>query len=240
MTLTIQDMVKAGMHFGHQSKRWNPRMAPYIYAERNGIHIIDLIQTYKQLSEISKFLTEQSAKGKKILFVGTKPQADRLIAKAALDSNSFYVNYRWLGGMLTNWKTIRTSIQQLNDLEERQAKGSFDSLPKKEAALLLNQKERLERTLGGLKGMKNIPDIVVIIGQQEELNAVRECQKLGLRSITILDTDCDPRLSDLFVTANDDSVASIYLLLNEMVQAIKIGQEQYNEVGDTKKFSKTR
>ena len=134
MTLTIQDMVKAGMHFGHQSKRWNPRMAPYIYAERNGIHIIDLIQTYKQLSEISKFLTEQSAKGKKILFVGTKPQADRLIAKAALDSNSFYVNYRWLGGMLTNWKTIRTSIQQLNDLEERQAKGSFDSLPKKRSS----------------------------------------------------------------------------------------------------------
>jgi small subunit ribosomal protein S2 len=230
MTLSIQEMVKAGMHFGHQSKRWNPRMAPYIYAERNGIHIIDLIQTYKQLNEISKFLTEEASKGKKFLFVGTKPQADRLIAKAATDCNSFYVNYRWLGGMLTNWKTIRSSINQLNDLEEREANGELARLPKKEAALLRSQKERLERTLGGVKTMTGLPDIVIIIGQQEELNAVRECQKLGLRSITVLDTDCDPNMADLFITANDDSVASIYLVLNEMLQAIKIGQEQVTEM----------
>lgn len=229
MTITIQDMVKAGMHFGHQSKRWNPRMASYIYAERNGIHIIDLIQSYSQLQEISKFLTDQASHGKKFLFVGTKAQANRLVAKAALDCDSFYVNHRWLGGMLTNWKTIRSSIHKLNLLEEREKTGNFDTLPKKEAALLRSQKERLERNLGGLKQMTTLPDVVIIIGQREEINAVQECQKLGLRSITILDTDCDPHLADLFVTANDDSVSSIYLLLNEMLQAIKVGQEQYKE-----------
>ena len=235
MKLNIQEMVKAGMHFGHQSKKWNPKMASYIYAERNGIHIIDLIQSYNQLQEISKFLTEQASHGKKFLFVGTKSQANRLIAKAALHCDSFYVNHRWLGGMLTNWKTIRSSIRKLNILEEREKTGNLDTLPKKEAALLRSQKERLERNLGGLKKITTLPDVVIIIGQREEINAVLECQKLGLRSITILDTDCDPTLADLFVTANDDSVSSIYFLLNEMLQAIKLGQEEYKELQTTAK-----
>nr|ASN77476.1 Ribosomal protein S2 [Pedinophyceae sp. YPF-701] len=235
MALTIQDMVKAGMHFGHQSKRWNPRMAPYIYAERNGIHIIDIIQSYNQLQNVSQFLTQQAAEGKTFLFVGTKAQADRLVAKAAIACNSFYVNHRWLGGMLTNWNTIRTSIQKLNTLEEQEKNGELNRLPKKEAALLRSQKERLERNLGGLKNMKSLPDVVIIIGQQEEFTAVQECQKLGLRSITILDTDCDPQAADLFITANDDSISSIYLLLNEMLQAIQLGQDQYRETSKSSK-----
>ena len=225
MITTIDEMVKTGMHFGHQAKKWNPKMAPYIYAERNGIHIIDLIQTYFYLKKVCKFLTENSAKGKTFLFVGTKKQASRLIAKTALNCNSFFVNQRWLGGMLTNWKTIKTSIDKLNELQKR----DLDNLPKKEAANLKKEKERLQKYLGGLKNMTSIPDVVIIIGQPEELNAVYECQKLGLRSITILDTDCDPTLADLFIPANDDSVASIQLILTEFLEAIKRGEKQYKE-----------
>lgn len=225
MITTIDEMVKTGMHFGHQAKKWNPKMAPYIYAERNGIHIIDLIQTYFYLKKVCKFLTEQSSKGKTFLFVGTKKQASRLIAKTALSCNSFFVNQRWLGGMLTNWKTIKTSIDKLNELQNR----NLDNLPKKEAANLKKEKERLQKYLGGLKNMTSIPDVVIIIGQPEELNAVHECQKLGLRSITILDTDCDPTLADLFIPANDDSVASIQLILNEFLESIKRGEKQYKE-----------
>nr|YP_009106176.1 ribosomal protein S2 [Binuclearia lauterbornii]AIT95051.1 ribosomal protein S2 [Binuclearia lauterbornii] len=225
MMTTIDEMVKTGMHFGHQAKKWNPKMAPYIYAERNGIHIIDLIQTYFYLKKVCKFLTENSAKGKTFLFVGTKKQASRLIAKTALNCNSFFVNQRWLGGMLTNWKTIKTSIDKLNELQKK----DLDNFPKKEAANLKKEKERLQKYLGGLKNMTSIPDVVIIIGQPEELNAVYECQKLGLRSITILDTNCDPTLADLFIPANDDSVASIQLILTEFLEAIKKGEKQYKE-----------
>lgn len=222
--INIDEMVKTGMHFGHQAKKWNPKMAPYIYAERHGIHIIDIIQTYFYLKKVSNFLTKEAAQGKTFLFVGTKKQASRLIAKSALSCNSFFVNQRWLGGMLTNWKTIKTSIQKLNQLQNQ----DFNNLPKKELANYKKQKERLQKYLGGLRTMTSVPDVVIIIGQPEELNTVYECQKLGLRSITILDTDCDPALADLFIPANDDSVASIQLLLNEMIEAIKRGQKQYS------------
>lgn len=224
--VTLTDMVKAGMHFGHQSRRWNPRMAPFIYGERNHVHIIDLIQTYKHLNDICQFITEQASRGKTFLFVGTKNQAEELIAEKAIESQSFYVNHRWLGGMLTNWKTIRTSIEKLKQYDLDDQNGKFDRLPKKEAALKRQQKDRLERYLGGLKNMNQLPDIVIIIGQTEELNAVRECRKLGLRSITLLDTDCDPLLADLFIPANDDSVASIRLILNELNSAIIMGRQK--------------
>lgn len=226
MITKIDEMVKTGVHFGHQAKKWNPKMAPYIYAEKNGIHIIDLIQTYFFLKNTVKFLTSEASQGKTFLFVGTKKQASRLIAKVALSCNSFYVNQRWLGGMLTNWKTIKTSIEKLNELQNL----DLSNYSKKEIANFKKEKERLQKYLGGLKNMTSIPDVVIIVGQPEEINAVRECQKLGLRSVTILDTDCDPTLADLFVPANDDSVASLQFVLTEFVEAIKKGQKQNQEI----------
>ncbi len=225
MATTIDEMVQVGMHFGHQARKWNPKMAPYIYAERNGIHIIDLIQTYYHLKKATQFLKEAASQDKKFLFVGTKKQATKLIAKTALQCDSYYVNQRWLGGMLTNWKTIKSSILKLNQLETREKNGEFQTLPKKEAASCKKEKERLQKYLGGLKNMAAIPEIVIIVGQLEEMNAVRECQKLGIRSITILDTDCNPTLADLFIPANDDSVASLQLILNSFLEAIREGQK---------------
>lgn len=220
-------MARVGMHFGHQARKWNPKMAPYIYTEKNGIHIIDLIQSAFFLKKTSKFLRESSAQGKTFLFVGTKKQASRLIAKTALQCSSYFVNQRWLGGMLTNWKTIKTSITQLNDLEIKEKNGELERLPKKEAANAKKEKEKLEKYLGGLKNMITVPDIVIIVGQPEEMNAVRECKKLGLTTVTILDTDCDPMLADFFVPGNDDSVASLQLILNEFLDAIKKGQKDF-------------
>ena len=225
MVTTIDEMVQVGMHFGHQARKWNPKMAPYIYAERNGIHIIDLIQTYYHLKKSNQFLSDAAAQGKKFLFVGTKKQATKLIAKVALQCDSYYVNQRWLGGMLTNWKTIKSSIAKLNQLEAREKSGELANLPKKEAASCKKEKDRLQKYLGGLKNMASIPDVVIIVGQLEEMNAVRECQKLGIRSITILDTDCNPTLADLFIPANDDSVASLQLILNSFLDSILQGQK---------------
>nr|YP_009367767.1 ribosomal protein S2 [Neodangemannia microcystis]ARK14790.1 ribosomal protein S2 [Neodangemannia microcystis] len=220
MDTTIESMIQVGMHFGHQSRKWNPKMAPFIYVERNGVHIIDLIQTYAYLKQVCKFLSDASANGKTFLFVGTKKQASGLIAKVASECNSYYVNQRWLGGMLTNFQTIKSSIDKLNTLEKQEQAGQLDLLPKKEAAFARKEKARLQKYLGGLKNMKALPDIVIIVGQLDELNAVAECRKLGIRSITILDTDCDPSLADLFVPANDDSVASIQLILTQFLRAI--------------------
>nr|ARI43877.1 ribosomal protein S2 [Neomeris sp. HV02668] len=175
-------------YFGHQARHWNPKMARYIYGKRNGIHIIDLIQTYFQLKKVLKFLTDSASQGKTFLFVGTKKQAAPVISKIAIECNSFYVNQRWLGGMLTNWQTVKSSIKKLNELELREKTSSFQNLPKKEIALAKKQKERLEKYIGGLKEMKSLPDVVILIGQPAEKNAVHECTKLGIRSITIL---CD-------------------------------------------------
>nr|AOC61454.1 ribosomal protein S2 [Rhexinema sarcinoideum] len=229
MTLTLEQMVGAGMHFGHQARKWNPKMKPYIYAQKDSIHIIDLIATYTHLNQATKFLTESVSNGQKVLFVGTKKQASQLVAKAALECDSFYVNEKWLGGQLTNWETIKLSIQKLKSFETKEQHGFFEKLPKKEAALLKKEKEKLGRYLNGIKNMKTLPDIVIIIGQLEEMNAVKECQKLGLRTITILDTDCDPSLADFKIPANDDSISSIKLLLGEFVDAIKKGHQKFSE-----------
>ena len=222
---TIKKMIYAGMHFGHQKKNWNPKMAPYIYTERNGIHIIDLIQTYIHFQQVCSFLTQSAAEGKTFLFVGTKKQGAKLVAKAALRCDSFYVNQRWLGGMLTNWKTIQTSLAKLIELERKEATGEFLNYSKKETAMLIKEKERLQKYLGGLKGMKKLPDVVIIVGQTEEIHAVYECQKLGISSVTILDTDCDPSLADLFIPANDDSIASLQFILTGFLESIKKGQK---------------
>ncbi len=229
MVTSINEMVEAEMHFGHQTRKWNPKMDSYIYAERNGIHIIDLIQTYYHLKKVSKFLTQAATEGKKFLFVGTKKQAAKLISQAALQCDSHFVNQRWLGGMLTNWKTLKASIKKLNELELKEKNNDFEILPAKQAATYRKEKERLEKNLSGLKTMTSIPDVVIIIGQLEEMNAVKECKKLNLRSITILDTDCNPTLTDLFIPANDDSVSSLKIILNEFVEAITIGKKIYQE-----------
>jgi len=225
MTITLEQMVQAGMHLGHQCRKWNPKMKPYIYTQRNKTHLIDLVKTYNHLTEISKFLTQSTSNGKKVLFIGTKKQASPLIAQMAIKCNSFYVNEKWLGGMLTNWKTISLSIKKLNFLETQEKKGLLNKLLKKEKARLIKEKNKLQKYLGGMKNMKSIPDIVIIIGQSEELNALRECIKLKIRSITIVDTDCDPSIADLIIPANDDSIPSIKLILNELATSIEKGQQ---------------
>lgn len=226
----IKKMIYAGMHFGHQKRNWHPKMAPYIYTERNGIHIIDLIQTYTYLQQVCSFLTACAKDGKTFLFVGTKKQASGLIAKTASMCHSYYVNQRWLGGMLTNWQTIRTSLGRLIELENRELNGEFLNYSKKEAANLIKEKERLQKYLGGLKGMQKLPDVVIIIGQTEEIHAVYECRKLGISSVTILDTDCNPSLADFFVPANDDSIASLQFILTGFVESILNGQKQFQKL----------
>lgn len=239
MAVTLEQMVEAGMHLGHQCKKWNPKMKPYIYTQKDNIHIIDLIKTYIHLNLVLKFLTESTAQGKKVLFIGTKKEASQWIKKAALSCDSFFVNEKWLGGMLTNWVTIRQSIKRLKTLETQEKKGLFNHLPKKETARLTKQKDKLQKYLGGLKDMQDLPDIAVIIGQSEEINAIRECNRLNIRSISILDTDCDPSMADLMIPANDDSIPSIKLVLDEFVESIQKGQAMHLASFKNKKF-KTR
>ena len=223
--ITLEQMLDAGVHFGHQVRRWNPKMEPFIYGERNGIHIIDIVQTLSCLEEISEFLTKEASQGKTILFVGTKRQAAPIIQTAAIESNSYYVNQRWLGGMLTNWSTMTTCIDKLKTIEKQDEMGVLAKLPKKEVALINKRREKLEKFFGGIKTMPKQPDIVILVGQPREMNAVLECNKLGIRTITILDTNCDPSLADLFIPANDDSIRSVELILGELTEAIKKGQK---------------
>lgn len=223
----LKEMVKAGVHFGHPTSDWNPKMIPYIYKQKNGVHIIDIVQTWFYLKKTASFLEQACSQKKNILIVGTKKQASKLVEYYALNSNCFFVSQRWLGGLLTNWSTIQKSIQKLNWLENNV---KFKHLPKKEKVKLEKQKERLTKYLGGLKGMTNRPDIVIILGQKKELNAVKECIKLGLRTITILDTNCDPSLADLYIPANDDSIASLKLILNYLTSAILKGQSVADQI----------
>jgi small subunit ribosomal protein S2 len=222
--VSLEQLLDAGVHFGHQVRRWNPKMEPFIYGQRNGIHIIDIVQTLVYLEETKQFLTKQSSEGKTILFVGTKRQAAPIIKSAAEECDSFYVNQRWLGGMLTNWSTIRTCIDKLNAMYKQEEEGKLAQLPKKEVALLMKKREKLEKFFGGIKSMKKPPDIVILIGQPREMNAVLECNKLGIRTITLLDTNCNPALADLFIPANDDSIRSVELILDEFTEAILKGK----------------
>ena len=225
VTINIEEMVQRGVHLGHTTSRWNPKMAPYIHIKRNGVYIIDLIQTASQLKLVSEKLKNLSAQGKTFLFVGTKRQASETIFRVALECNSFYVSQRWLGGMLTNWKTIKKSLHTLEELEAQESTEKTKRLTKKELTHFRKRKERLEKYLGGLKGMTSLPDVVIIVGQIEEMNAVLEAQKLGITTISILDTDCDPTLSDFFVVANDDSIKSLSFVLDRFLLSILEGKE---------------
>ena len=217
----LQKLLEAGVHLGHPRRQWNPKMAPYIYTEKNGTHIIDLIQTAARLNACSKFLTQQVAQGKTVLLVGTKKQAAQLVESVAREAGIYFVNERWLGGLITNWKTLKSSIQQLNELAHTK---TLLGVSKKEQARQRKKWSRLNKYLGGVKNMTSTPDIVIIIGQPRELNAVKECRRENIRTITLLDTDGDPSLADLFIPGNDDSIASLELILNTLAGAIQRGR----------------
>nr|QCI08523.1 ribosomal protein S2 [Spermothamnion repens] len=222
--VSLEELLEAGVHFGHQSRRWNPKMFPYIYTERNGIHIIDLVQTSQLLHEAYEFVKTSSKNGKTFLFLGTKRQAAGIIAKEAIRANSYYVNQRWLGGMLTNWVTIKSRVDRLKELESQDESGLIDVLPKKEAAVIRKELDKLRKHLNGIKKMRQIPDLVIIVDQKKESTAIQECIKLGIPTICILDTNCNPELIDIPIPANDDAIRSIKLIMSKMADAILEGK----------------
>jgi small subunit ribosomal protein S2 len=226
--VTLGELLDAGVHFGHQASRWNPKMFPYIYAERNGIHVIDLIQTARLLTHAYKYVQKASREKKDFLFVGTKRQAAAIVAEEAQRCGSHYINNRWLGGILTNWSTVQKRVKYLKDLNAKEEDGTLDRLPKKEAALLRRQQDKLNQNLGGLKNMTQIPDIVILVDPKRETTALLECRKLKIPIISILDTNCDPNVVDIPIPANDDAVRSIKLILSTLADGIIEGKQNYS------------
>jgi small subunit ribosomal protein S2 len=224
--ISLSQLLEAGVHFGHKAHRWNPKMFPYIYSEVNNIHILDLIQSATLLKEAKSSLESAASEEKTFLFVGTKRQATTLIAQEAKRCNSYYVNHRWLGGMLTNWATVKDRIERLKDLEKQEADGTFDLLTKKEVALRRKELIKLRKHLEGIKTMKELPDVAIIIDQKREMTAISECRKLGIPIVSILDTNCDPDLVDIPIPGNDDAVRSIKLILNALTDSILAGQSR--------------
>jgi len=222
--VSLAQMMESGVHFGHQTRRWNPKMSQYIYTSRNGVHIIDLVQTAHLMEEAYSYMRSQAEQGKKFMFVGTKRQAAGIIAQEAARCGSHYINQRWLGGMLTNWATIKTRVDRLKDLERREESGALDLLPKKEASMLRRELAKLQKYLGGIKTMRKIPDVVIIVDQRREYNAVQECQKLRLPIVSMLDTNCDPDVVDIPIPANDDAIRSIKLIVGKLADAIYEGR----------------
>ena len=223
--VSMKALLEAGVHFGHQTRRWNPKMAPYIYTERNGIYIIDLAKTVKKLEEAYNFVRQLSENGQSLLFVGTKKQAQEAIKDEALRCNMYYVNARWLGGMMTNFKTMRTRIDRLNQLKAMKEDGTFDLLTKKEAAKLDLEIEKLEKFLGGITGMKKIPDAMFIVDPRKERIAVAEAHKLGIPIIAIVDTNCDPDEIDYVIPGNDDAIRAVRLISGAMADAVIEGRQ---------------
>ena len=222
--ISLSQLLEAGVHFGHKAYRWNPKMFPYIYSEVNKIHILDLVQSATLLKEANAYLELAASQRKTFLFIGTKRQASTLIAKEAQRCDSFYVNHRWLGGMLTNWTTLKERIEYLKDLEQQEANNIFNLLTKKEAVLRRKELKKLRRNLDGIKNMPNLPDIAIIIDQKREMTAIKECQKLGIPIVSILDTNCDPDLIDIPIPGNDDAVRSIKLILQSLTNSIINGK----------------
>ena len=226
MTLvTLGELLDAGVHFGHQSSRWNPKMFPYIYTEQNGIHVIDLVQTARLLNHAYNYAQKAAKEGKTFLFIGTKRQAANIMAKEANKCGAHYVNNRWLGGTLTNWSTVQGRVEYLNKLNRQELSGELDILPKKEAALLRRERDKLQQNLGGLTNMVQIPDIAVVVDPKREATAIAECKKLGITIIAILDTNCDPNAVDIPIPANDDAVRSIKLIISALSDAIVTGTQ---------------
>ena len=221
----IEDLLLAGAHFGHLTRRWNPKMRKYIFMERNGIHIIDLKKTSQMLDEACNAVMKLAAEGKKILFVGTKKQAKAIIQKYAQLSDSFYVSERWLGGMLTNYNTVRKSIKKLNDLQKDEIEGNLDKYVKKERLKMLREKEKLEKVLNGISKMTKLPGAIFLVDIKKEHIAIDEARKLNIKTFAIVDTNCDPELIDYVIPANDDAVKSIEIITKTFADAINEGTQ---------------
>ena len=223
--VSMKQLLEAGVHFGHQTRRWNPKMAEYIYMERNGIYIIDLAKTVKKLEEAYDFVRTLSENGQSILFVGTKKQAQEAVKEEAERVGMYYVNARWLGGMLTNFKTMRTRVERLAQLKKMQEDGTFDMLPKKEVMKLMGDMEKLEKYLGGVKDMKKLPGALFVIDPRKEHNAIAEARKLHIPIVAIVDTNCDPDEVDYVIPGNDDAIRAIRLISQTMANAVLEGRQ---------------
>lgn len=232
---SVRELLDAGFHFGHQTKRWNPKMATYIFSSRNGIHIIDLHQTVRMLRDAYVFVRNEVSKGGVVLFVGTKRQSVDMISDVAEKTGQYYVNHRWLGGTLTNWKTIQGSIRRLKDIEKMKTDGTFDALTKKEVQGLERSRMKMERSLGGIKNMTRLPSLIVVVDTNKEAIAVKEANKLGIPVVALVDTNCHPDTIDWIVPGNDDAIRSLKLFLTKMGEAILDGIQVR---GDTPVYEK--
>lgn len=228
--ISLKEMLEAGVHFGHQTRRWNPKMKPYIFGERNGIHILDLQKTQVLFDSAYNFVVDTVSKGYKILFVGTKKQAADIIRQEALRANMFYVTERWLGGTLTNFSTIRKSVDRLKNIEKMETDGTFTKLPKKEVSKLLKEKNKLHNSLGGIKEMNKLPGALFLVDATKEYIAKNEANKLGIPIIVLADTNCDPDGIDFLIPGNDDGIKSIQLFASKIADACLEGLKKYEEV----------
>ena len=237
-SITMKELLEAGVHFGHQTKRWNPKMKQYIFGERNGIYIIDLQKTLRLFKEATQFVTDLASQGKNILFVGTKRQAQDAIAEEALRCNMYFVNQRWLGGLLTNFATIQKSIKRLKELDSMAVDGRYELLPKKEVTRLERQRKALEKNLSGIKNMPGLPDAVFVIDSNNEEIAVAEARRLGVPVIAIVDTNCDPDVIDYVIPGNDDALRAIRLFAAKIADAVLEGQAVNKEAASAPKPQK--
>ena len=228
-TITMKELLEAGVHFGHQTKRWNPKMKEYIFGERNGIHIIDLQKTLKMFKEAARFVTELSAEGKTLMFVGTKRQAQEAIAEEARRCSMYFVNQRWLGGLLTNYLTIQKSIKRLKELDEMSQDGRYQLLPKKEVIRLERERQSLEQNLAGIKEMPRLPDALFVIDSNKEQIAVREARKLEIPVVAVVDTNCDPDMVNYVIPGNDDALRAIRLFTSKVAEAVQEGRQMATE-----------
>jgi small subunit ribosomal protein S2 len=221
----MKELLEAGVHFGHQTKRWNPKMKEYIFGERNGIYIIDLQKTLKMFKEASKFVQEQAAEGKLVLFVGTKRQAQDAISEEATRCGMFYVNQRWLGGLLTNWITVQKSVKRLKELDDMATDGRYELLPKKEVVKLERERKHLQANLAGIKNLNRLPDVVFVIDSNKEQIAVKEARKLGIPVVAVVDTNCDPSEVDYVIPGNDDALRAIRLFASKIADSVVEGAQ---------------
>ena len=227
--ISMKYLLEAGVHFGHQTRRWNPKMAPYIFTERNGIYIIDLQKTVRKIDEAYMFVRNLAMEGKTLLFVGTKKQAQESIEQEAKRCNMFYVNNRWLGGMLTNFRTIRTRVDRLNAIDKMEESGQFELLPKKEVAKLMREREKLQANLGGIREMKSLPGAIFVVDPKKEHIAVAEARSLNIPIVAIVDTNCDPDEIDYVIPGNDDAIRAVKLLAGKMADAVLEGRQGVQE-----------
>jgi small subunit ribosomal protein S2 len=225
----MKELLEAGVHFGHQTKRWNPKMKEFIFGERNGIYIIDLQKTLKMFKEASKFVTDQVAEGKLVLFVGTKRQAQDAIAEEATRSGMFFVNSRWLGGLLTNWVTVQKSVKRLKELDEMATDGRYELLPKKEVIKLERERKHLQANLAGIKNLNRLPDLLFVIDSNKEQIAVKEARKLGIPVVAVVDTNCDPSEVDYVIPGNDDALRAIRLFASKIADSVVEGSQAAND-----------